>query len=152
MYEADISQATVLALFLLPENLRVLTPKFLQLKPGARIVANSFEIEEWQADETARVTGECGSWCTAHLYIVPARVSGTWRLTQGLLMLGQKFQQLTGTLWTAGAREAIRNARLRGDRIRFTVGDRQYEGRVSGNSMQGANGAWSGTRVSPRTW
>src|SRR6476469_7423409 len=50
MYEADISQATVLALFLLPENLRKLTPKFLRLKPGTRIVANHFGIEGWEAD------------------------------------------------------------------------------------------------------
>src|SRR4051812_37273694 len=65
MYEADISQATVLALFLLPENLRKLTAKFLDLKPGARIVANHFGIEGWDADETGRSEGDCMAWCTA---------------------------------------------------------------------------------------
>ncbi|MDB5864691.1 MAG: methyltransferase, partial [Betaproteobacteria bacterium] len=57
MYEADISQATVLALFLLPENLRKLTQKFLDLNPGTRIVANHFGIDGWEADETARTEG-----------------------------------------------------------------------------------------------
>jgi SAM-dependent methyltransferase len=77
MYEADISQATVLALFLLTENLNKLTPKFLDLRPGSRIVANGFPIEGWDADETGRADGDCGSWCTAYLYIVPAKVTGT---------------------------------------------------------------------------
>ena len=85
MYEADISQASVMALFLLPENLRRLTPKFLALKPGSRIVANGFGIDGWEADETGKSTGDCGSWCTAFLYIVPAPVSGTWRLPSGEL-------------------------------------------------------------------
>ena len=60
MYEADISEASVMALFLLPENLRRLTPKFLTLKPGSRIVANGFGIDGWEADETGRSSGECG--------------------------------------------------------------------------------------------
>src|SRR5215210_5934524 len=80
MYEADISQATVLALFLLPENLRKLTAKFLDLKPGTRIVANHFGIDGWDADETGNAEGDCMTWCTALLYIVPAKVSGTWQL------------------------------------------------------------------------
>jgi SAM-dependent methyltransferase len=150
MYEADISQATVLALFLLPEDLRVLTPKFLDLKPGARIVANSFEIEGWEPDETARTAGDCGSWCTAHLYIVPAKVTGTWRLPQGLLTLKQKFQMLSGTLWSGGTRTPITHGRLRGDQIKFTAGGTVFAGRVSGGAMHGANGAWSATRMGPR--
>lgn len=147
MYEADISQASVLALFLLPENLSVLTPKFLNLKPGARIVANSFEIEGWNPDETSRVSGDCGSWCTAHLYIVPAKVTGTWRLPLGLLTLRQKFQMLTGTLWSGGVRAPIKNGRLRGDQIWFTVGGVIYTGRVAGDAMHGTDGAWSAVRL-----
>src|SRR5262249_31901239 len=72
MYEADISEATVLALFLLTENLNKLAPKFMDLRPGTRIVANGFGIDGWNADETGRADGDCGSWCTAYLYIVPA--------------------------------------------------------------------------------
>ena len=70
MFEADLSQATVLALFLLPDNLQKLRPKFERMKPGTRIVVNGFPIDGWTAKETGRAEGECGSWCTAYLYIV----------------------------------------------------------------------------------
>jgi SAM-dependent methyltransferase len=73
MFEADISQATVFALFLLPDNLRRLKPKFEKLKPGTRIVTNGFEIDGWEAKETARIDKDCGGWCTAYLYILPAK-------------------------------------------------------------------------------
>jgi SAM-dependent methyltransferase len=154
MYEADISQATVLALFLLPENLRKLTPKFLDLKPGSRIVANGFGIDGWNADETGRSEGDCESWCTAFLYIVPAKVAGTWRLPFGELTLEQKFQTFSGALSVDGARTPLTNGRLLGDRISFTVGQAQYTGRVSGDTMTGnvkgsASGAWTATRMRP---
>jgi precorrin-6B methylase 2 len=80
LFESDFSQATVITMFLLPElNLR-LRPTLLSLKPGTRIVSNSFTMEEWEPDETATVSDGCSSWCTALLWIVPARVDGTWRL------------------------------------------------------------------------
>jgi SAM-dependent methyltransferase len=72
MYEADLSGATVLMLFLQPENLRMLSPKLLALKPGTRIVTNRFEIEGWKPDEIGRVGGDSPSCCTAVLYVVPA--------------------------------------------------------------------------------
>ena len=152
MYEADISQATVLALFLLTENLNRLAPKFLALKPGSRIVVNGFEIDDWKFDETGRAEGDCMSWCTAYLYIVPARVEGTWRLPQGgRLKLEQKFQELTGTLTAGGTSTPITNGRLRGEQIRFTVGGTEYTGRVDGDTMSGdlkgsATGVWTATR------
>ena len=152
MYEADLSQATVLALFLLTENLNRLAPKFLALKPGSRIVVNGFEIDDWKFDETGRAEGDCMSWCTAYLYIVPARVEGTWRLPQGgRLKLEQTFQQLTGTLTAGGTSAPITNGRLRGDQIRFTVGGTEYTGRVNGDTMSGdlkgsATGVWTATR------
>jgi hypothetical protein len=146
MYEADISQATVLALFLLTENLNKLMPKFIQLKPGTRIVINGFGIDGWDPDVTERSDGDCGSWCTAHLFIVPARVEGTWRLPQGQLTLQQKFQKLSGTLNVGGESMPIAEGRLAGDAISFTVNGTSYSGRVNGDSMQGNDGAWSGRR------
>ena len=71
MYEADISKATVLALFLLPDNLDRLKPKFQRLRPGTRIVVNGYQIPGWEANETGTATGDCGHWCVAYLYIVP---------------------------------------------------------------------------------
>jgi SAM-dependent methyltransferase len=72
MYEADISKATVLALFLLPENLRRLKPKFEALPPGSRIVSNTFSIEGWEPIYTETLPN-CTSWCTVMLYIVPGK-------------------------------------------------------------------------------
>jgi SAM-dependent methyltransferase len=151
MYEADISQATVMALFLLPENLRRLTPKFLDLKPGSRIVANGFGIDGWEADETGRAEGDCGSWCTSLLYIVPAKVAGTWRLPQGELKLEQKFQTLTGTLSSGGKQIPITKGRLRGEQITFVAGNAEYTGLVKGGTMQGTvkgstGGSWTANR------
>ena len=131
MYQADISQATVLPLFLLQDNLRKLEPKFRALKPGTRIVTNGFLIPGWEYVETSRADGDCGAWCTAYLYIVPARVGGNWRLPSGTLRLEQRFQTLSGTLADA----AISQGRIRGDRIAFAVDGAQYAGRVNGSTM-----------------
>lgn len=156
MYQADISQASVLALFLLPDNLRRLTPKFLDLKPGSRIVANHFGIDGWEADETARAGEDCMTWCTALLYIVPAKVSGRWRLGDAELALDQKYQTVSGTLARDGKEIPIRNGRLRGDQISFSAGDADYNGRISGDAIHGevkgsTHGAWSATRASTQT-
>ena len=151
MYEADISQATVLALFLLSENLNKLAPKFLDLRAGSRIVVNGFRIDGWDADATERSDGDCGSWCTAYLYIVTAKVAGTWRLAQGELKLEQSYQKVSGTLSSGGRMSPITNGRLRGDQISFTAGGAEYSGRVNGDAMEGsmkgsAAGAWAATR------
>ncbi len=137
MFEADISRATVLALFLLPDNMRKLKQKFLGLRPGARIVTNGYEIEGWDADEVGKAGGDCVSWCTAYLYIVPANVAGTWQLPEGDLRLEQNFRSVSGTLSTGGRTVPIANARLSGERISFTAGMARYEGRVNGNAMTG---------------
>lgn len=152
MFEANISHASVLALFLLTENLNRLVPKFLALRPGARIVVNGFLIDGWTPDETGRAEGDCGTWCTAYLYIVPAQVAGSWRLEDGTLELEQKFQTVSGTLAAGGAVHAIREGRLRGEEIRFRAGGVEYVGRVRGHIMRGerrggASGTWSAVRV-----
>jgi len=149
MFEADISAATVLALFLLPDNLTRLTPKFLNLSPGSRIVANGFGIGGWDPDETSRVEGDCEQWCTAYLYIVPAKVAGAWKLPSGTLRLDQRFQMLTGTLETGGKTLPLTNGRLRGDQVQFTAGGVTYEGRVNGEAMEGANSVWRAVRARP---
>jgi SAM-dependent methyltransferase len=98
LFESDFSKATVITMFLLPQiNLR-LRPKLLDLKPGTRIVSNSFSMDEWEADETSTLEGDCRTWCTAFLWIVPAKVEGKWKLQDGELTLGQQFQKVSGTL------------------------------------------------------
>ena len=149
MFEADISKATVMALFLLPDNLKRLRTKLFELRPGARIVANTFGIEGWKPDETKTYEDGCTSWCTVMLWIVPAKVDGSWRLSSEKLNVSQEFQTFSGTLGTA----AIENGRLRGEEITFTAGGAQYTGHVKGNTMNGtvknADGSerqWSATR------
>ena len=93
-----MSKATVITMFLLPSINMQLRPSILNLKPGTRIVANTFTMEDWDADETQSVTDNCSSWCTALLWIVPAKVQGTWKTPQGNLTLTQKFQNVTGNL------------------------------------------------------
>ncbi|MGH7848046.1 MAG: class I SAM-dependent methyltransferase [Candidatus Binatia bacterium] len=152
LFESDFSQATVITLFLLPEINLKLRPKILDLKPGTRIVSNSFTMGEWTDDETATVGNECSNWCTAHLWIVPAKVEGTWQLPQGELTLKQEFQMISGTLKSGAESTPVTNGRLRGDQISFNAGGAQYSGRVSGNAMEGsvktagANGKWNATR------
>lgn len=156
MFEADISQATVLVLFLLPENLSKLAPKFLGLRPGTRIVSNTYEIGGgWDPDTSDRVVGTCVSWCGAHLYIVPARVAGTWLLPQGELTLEQDFQRVSGTFEISGISLPVDDGRLRGDEIQFTVNGVDYAGRVDGETIEGVfkgratTGPWAATRPRP---
>jgi SAM-dependent methyltransferase len=147
MYEADISKASVLALFLIPVNLQKLTPNFLKMKPGSRIVINTYTIPEWEPDETVKETAGCMLWCQLYLYIVPARAEGTWKLSgsvQGELRLEQRFQMLKGTLTTAQGSAPLADGRLRGDHIRFSAGAVEYEGQVNGNSMKGPG--WTAVR------
>ena len=152
MYEADISKATALVLFLLPVNLEKLTPKFLDLKPGTRIVDNTFAIPGWEPDYTEKLETDCQTWCSALLWIVPAKVHGNWRLTDGEITFDQKFQMVTGSIKTASGAAQIESGRLRGEEITFTAGGNQYTGRVTGDTIQGrvkgsgGERAWSATR------
>jgi SAM-dependent methyltransferase len=151
LFESDFSQAQVITMFLLPSINMKLRPKILDLKPGTRIVSNSFDMEDWKADETGTAAG-CDHWCTAHLWIVPAKVGGTWKLSQGELNLKQTFQMITGTLRNGNVTTPI-SGKLNGDQISFTAGGAQYTGRVNGNAIEGtvkggSNGSWSAQRTS----
>jgi hypothetical protein len=136
MYEADISKATVLTLFLLPSNLEKLASKFMELPPGTRIVANTFWVPGWTPDDTLKLQEDCESWCTSHLVIIPARVQGEWRLADGMLALTQTYQQVDGT-YTADGRpsEAVKGS-LRGTDITLTIGGTEYRGTVKAGTME----------------
>ncbi len=149
LFQSDFSQAQVITMFLLPDINLKLRPKILDLKPGTRVVSNSFTMGEWTADETASVGEGCTSWCTAYLWIVPAKVDGTWKLPQGELRLKQQFQMVSGTLRTEGKTLALQDGKLRGDEITFTAGGVRYTGKVNGGRIEGLarNGTpWSATR------
>jgi precorrin-6B methylase 2 len=141
LFETDLSQATVITMFLLPSINLKLRPKILDLKPGTRVVSNSFTMGEWQDDETATVdsTQGCSTYCTAHFWIVPAKVQGNWKLGDGELALKQEFQMVSGTLTSGGRSYAIANGRLRGDQIHFIANGVDYTGRVSGGLIEGTS-------------
>jgi SAM-dependent methyltransferase len=155
MFEADISQATVMPLFLLPNHLSRLAPSFLKLKPGSRIVSNTYEIGGgWEPDDIVRTT-PCNSWCIAVLYVVPAQAAGAWLMADGeWLTLEQQYQKLYGTYQIDNVAVPIENGRLRGEDISFTVNSVAYTGRISGGTMSGvASGRvtreWRATLMGP---
>jgi len=124
-------------MFLLPSLNIKLRPKILGLKPGTRIVSNSFTMDEWQAEETVALGGGtgCTSYCTAYFWIVPARVAGSYRIPQGELKLEQRFQMLTGTL-SAGGKTVPVEGRVRGEDVVFTAEGREYHARMNGQSLE----------------
>jgi hypothetical protein len=149
LFESDFSKATVLTLFLLPEINLKLRPKILNLRPGTRVVSNSFDMEDWKADQTVMASENCTSWCEAYLWIVPAKVQGTWKLADGELTIKQSFQTVHGTLKTADGTTKISNGKLNGEQITFNAGRTRYTGRVSGDEIHGkvGGGSWRATRV-----
>jgi hypothetical protein len=156
LFETDFSDATVVTMFLLPDiNLR-LRPKLLAMKPGTRIVSNSFTMGDWKWDDSATATSEedCTAYCTAYLWIVPAQVDGAWTTPQGKLTLEQTYQNITGTLASNGRELKISDGKLNGDKITFNAGGVQYSGqvrddRIEGLAKSGAKAtAWSASRAS----
>jgi precorrin-6B methylase 2 len=138
LFETDFSKATVITMFLLPDINLKLRPKILGLKPGTRVVSNSFTMDDWKTDETVTLEEKDGcsaSWCTAHLWIVPARVEGRHKLPIGDLVLKQQFQMLTGTL-TADGRTYALEGRVRGEEVSITAGGKTYQGRMNGKSLE----------------
>jgi SAM-dependent methyltransferase len=131
MYEADISKASVMLLFLLQHNMTMLLPKFLALKPGSRIVSNTFGFGDqgWEPDHSEHLEN-CQMWCNVLLWIVPVDAAGVWQLPQGTLTLTQKYQQVSGALGNVPVSEG----RLRGDEITFNLSNARYAGRVNGNT------------------
>ena len=149
LFETDFSKATVITMFLLPEINLKLRPKILNMRPGTRVVSNSFTMGEWEADQTEMVGEGCTSWCTALLWIVPAKVDGAWRLPQGELTLKQNFQMVSGTLKSNATSTTISNGRILGNQIGFDAGGTHYAGRINGNTMEGtvtSGASWRVTR------
>jgi SAM-dependent methyltransferase len=145
MFKADISKATVMALFLLPSNMLQLRSTFFNLRPGTRIVANTFGIEGWPADETVTLP-DCSAWCTALLWTVPAKAAGTWKMVNGELVLEQDYNKVTGTLGGV----PIENGRMHGIELRFNVGPMEFVAHVNGTSMEGeAHGEGAGLVIRP---
>jgi len=137
LHPTDLSQASVITMFLLPNINLQLRPAILGLRPGTRVVSNSFDMGEWEPDQKADVqaaNSRCESYCTAILWIVPAKVAGSYSLPKGRLELEQEFQMLSGTLRSGGAAHAVKG-RVRGEEVMFSAGGKNYRGRMRGKTL-----------------
>ena len=137
LFATDLSQATVITMYLLPSLNLKLRPTILDLKPGTRIVAHAFNMGDWQCDKTVEKEGR-----TAYLWIVPAKVAGTWNVSlnpgNAELTLTQLFQTIDGTLKINGKAASLKNAKIDGSHIAFTCGDEEYSGIVNGKTIEGS--------------
>jgi SAM-dependent methyltransferase len=167
LFEQDLSKATVITLYLLPSLNERLRPKlFEELRPGTRVVSNAFDMGEWKADRTLDVKTSSGMQSYAYFWIIPADISGQWRLTskgssgkEYTLDVKQKFQEVSGTATSGGKSAPLGNFSVKGDRVGFTLdhgGERvEFTGKVTGDKASGTakgNGgswSWSAMRIKP---
>lgn len=155
IFADNFSQATVVTMYLLPSlNLR-LRPKILELRPGTRVVSHSFDMAEWQPDQTITVGDS-----KAHLWIVPAEVAGNWELVLATergeetwaLKLDQDFQMLYGRVGLPEGSFRLLDGRIRGTKIRFDFIDasdnrREVSGSASSDHMRGTLRNHDGTSL-----
>jgi SAM-dependent methyltransferase len=138
IFQSDFSDATVVTMFLLSSLNLKLRPTLLDMKPGTRVVSNTFNMGDWVADQTVEASNpNCTSYCRAYLWIIPAKVEGTWTTGQGELTLEQKFQMVTGTLKNGNVVAPITDGKLNADQITFRAGGTEYTGWVKGKTMEG---------------
>ena len=138
-FEYDLSKATVITMFLLPELNRKLKPKLLELKPGTRIITNSFSMQDWPYDKMEEIDDESISWNTAYLWIVPAKVEGTWNFKDGELVLTQNYQMVTGNMNAGGKSSSISDGKLRGNVLNFICNGVNYNCTINSSEMKGTS-------------
>ena len=158
LFETDISKATVLTMYLLPDVNLKLRPRILsELAPGTRVVSHAFTMDDWESDRYESVNGR-----SLYLWIVPAQVAGTWQVQHPdgpiTVQISQHFQKLTATARRNDAPLGIRQAALRGDRLRLVLDDggkpMAFLGQVRGTTLvalddPGTEQGWQATRQSP---
>ncbi len=137
IFVTDFSKADVVTMFLLTSLNAKLRPTILDMKPGTRIVSNTFDMGDWKADEEAVVTEGCTSYCKAYFWLVPAKVDGAWAMDKGELSIKQTFQNFTGTIKNGNVVTPVTNGKLKGDEISFTAGGTEYSGKVNGTTIEG---------------
>ena len=149
LFQSDLRPATVVTLYLTPSlNLRLRPKLFRELRPGARVVSNNFDMEEWQPDSTIVVQGTALANTPVRMWIMPADVRGGWDVSDGSgrtfrLQLTQQFQAVSGTASLAGRPVSLAGLRVRGDSLWFSLapadtgGPIIFKGAVAGDSASG---------------
>ena len=162
-FKTDFSEASVVAMYLLPGVMKRLRAQMLELKPGTRLVAHDFDFEDWRPDFKTTIRKNVFLW------IVPAQVAGRWQVRVALpagehtfdLELRQRYQELDGYTRFDGQPGGLWEAKLEADRIRFVVVDGRdrdneatlyFEGRVSGNAMEGEGLRGVGSQQTKFRW
>ena len=156
IFETDLSRATVVTMYLLPDFNAKLLPRLLALKPGTRIVSHDGAIGDWPADETLTMrTPEkpvgIGGNSKIELWIVPADMRGTWtsQIPQHggawNFRIGQQYQMLDLQVRADGRDLVVRNTRLRGEEVKLVVTGivknrawhHYFVGQVRGDAIEG---------------
>ncbi len=173
LFQTDLSQATVITMYLLPRVNMELRPKLLDLKPGTRIVSHDFSMDDWKPDASVRLDvkekyGNAGGQSDVFLWVVPAKVAGNWRweLPGGgkdakplvyEVVLSQTFQAVSGSATIGGRMAALQNIRLTGGEMQFTITadlgagpvKQEFKGTVEGDAVSGS-AMFSGARAQGR--
>lgn len=145
LFETDLRSATVVTLYLLPALNVKLRPKlFKELRPGTRIVSHAFDMGDWQADSTIDLNGR-----KVHYWLLPANVAGTWTVKSSPdeyeLNLTQRFQKLSGTATLKGKEVPLKDLKIKGETVFFTIDGKKFEGTVRDGKITGNQ--WTASRV-----
>lgn len=165
LFQADLSDATVVTLYLLPEVMQKLQPKLLrELKPGTRIISHQFDMKEWKPDRS-EVLRQPSRLHLVHYWIIPAQVAGTWQWTMPTptgenrygLQLRQQFQKISGIVSTDNGEMPLTETKLTGDKLSFKITHEtgvtmHYNGRVSNNTITGSVEILRGKQAEQRDW
>jgi hypothetical protein len=136
IFATDFSKATVITMYLLPSLNVKLRPTILNMKAGTRVVSHAFTMDDWEPDQVDSSEGR-----TAYMWIVPAKVAGTWKLDGAAkgaeVTMTQQYQKVGGSAKVDGKVANLTNAKLRGDTITFSLDGKEYSGRVNGDKIEG---------------
>ena len=172
LFETDLSQATVITSYLLPEMNEKLRPKILSMKPGTRVVAHDYHMGEWHADEMRTLDvpeKKVGNPGKSYVYrwIVPAKIAGRWQAqVKGAtpanwdLVFQQRFQMFEGTAQSGSQKATLRTPKLEGDQISFSLftkaGDdatrQSFKGTVKGDVIEGTVQTGEGAAQKQLPW
>jgi SAM-dependent methyltransferase len=154
LFKTDISQASVITMYLLPDTVNLLKDKFLtELRPGTRIVSHDYPLTGWipekyvQMDLEDKVQISGVTTTLIYLYVVPAKVAGRWQAQMppaiarqpATLQLKQQLTRVSGSMRLDGQDVPLEDAKLRGDQISFKLAGRKgtFSGVVKGRSIEG---------------